>query len=65
MDGLLDGGAHMDDHTIGQRRRYRADVDLPCYKILEYCESLNLERPDYSTKRMEAERIEREGLFCI
>ena len=59
LDGLLDGGAHMDDHTMYQRRKYRADTDLPCHKILQYCERLNLQRPDYSSRRMERERMER------
>ena len=57
LDGLLDGGAHMDDHTMSQRRVYRAETDLPCHRILSYCEALNLERPDYSTRRMEIERM--------
>ena len=30
LDALLDGGAHMDDHTETQRRQYRRDLDKPC-----------------------------------
>ena len=34
LDALLDGGAHMDDHTESKRRQYRRDLDKPCHKIL-------------------------------
>lgn len=58
LNELLDGGAHMDDHTRCDRRRYRSDKDLPCHRILEYCMENDLQRPDFSTTRLRREREE-------
>jgi hypothetical protein len=60
LNDLLDGGAHMDDHTRSERRRYRSDRDLPCYRILNYFEEQALERPAYSAQRLAEERMELE-----
>lgn len=45
LDGLLDGGAHMDDHTRTQRRKYRHEKDLPCHKILTHIVRNGYQRP--------------------
>ena len=60
LNELLDGGAHMDDHSRNERRRYRADRDLPCYRILDYFEEQALERPEYSARRLAEQRMELE-----
>lgn len=52
LDDLLDGGEHMDDHTRDQRRVYRAERDLPCYRILDYFYEQSLERPELSAQRL-------------
>jgi hypothetical protein len=60
LNELLDSGAHMDDHTRGQRRQYKADRDLPCYHILNYFEEQALERPVYNAQRLVEGRMELE-----
>ena len=52
LDDLLDGGEHMDNHTRDQRRVYRAERDLPCYRILDYFYEQSLERPELSAQRL-------------
>lgn len=56
LDALLDGGAHMDDHTQAQRRQYRYDADKPCNKILAEVVKMGYERPDYSRDMLDAEK---------
>eukprot|EP00804_Cyclotella_cryptica_P020311 CCRYP_014047-RB/>CCRYP_014047-RB protein AED:0.24 eAED:0.17 QI:0/0/0/1/0/0/2/0/324 len=58
LNEFLDGGAHMDDHTRSERRRYRYDRDLPCYRILNYFEEQALERPEYSARSLAEQRME-------
>ena len=53
LNALLDGGAHMDDHTESQRRQYRRDLDKPCHKILAEVVRMGYERPDYSREQGE------------
>ena len=60
LNDLLDGGAHMDDHTRGQRRQYKADRDLPCFHILSYFEEHALEHPAYSAQRLVEDRMDLE-----
>jgi hypothetical protein len=50
----------MDDHSRNERRRYRADRDLPCYRILDYFEEQALKRPEYSARRLAEQRMELE-----
>ena len=52
LDELLDGGCHMDDHTRTQRRKYQFAKDMPCHRILSFCEQELLSRPDYSAERL-------------
>ena len=54
LDALLDGGAHMDDHTESQRRQYHHDLDKPCHKILAEVIRMGYERPDYSREGQQA-----------
>lgn len=56
LDELLDGREHMDDHTEYQRRLYRAERDLPCYRILDHFTCNDLERPDLSAARLARNR---------
>ena len=42
VNGLLDGGHHLDDHSREDRRRYRRDLNLPIGLMLcEVCALLN------------------------
>ena len=36
MVDLLDGGQHMDDHAMNQRRKYRYKKDMPCNVMLTF-----------------------------
>jgi len=60
LNDLLDGVAHIDDHTRGQRRLYKADRDLPCFHVLYYFEEQALEHPAYSAQRLVEERMDLE-----
>jgi hypothetical protein len=55
LDDLLDGKAHMDDHTPSQRRQYPHSFDKPCHKILAEVIRMGYERPDYSRVRLQEE----------
>ena len=37
MDKLLNGGHHIDDHTMAHRRWWDFDRDKPCHHILKDC----------------------------
>lgn len=56
LNDLLDGGAHMDDHTESQRRQYRhlRQLDKPCHRILAEVITMGYERPDHSRERLQA-----------
>jgi len=53
VEELLDGGHHMDEHTMSQRRQYHYESDLPCRRILADVAKNDYQRPPLSKSRMQ------------
>ena len=51
LTGLLDGGAHQDDHARSERRKYKRNKHLPCFAILEEVREKGHRRPPRSQRR--------------
>ena len=52
LSDLLDGGQHMDDHTMTNGRAYRCETDLPCKRMLEHVAKNDFRHPELSRLRL-------------